>query len=98
MGGTSEEVAEILHAVHKADPEVAEKLETLLTAANEQIEKSGLFEEVGVAGGDTTVSKSVEARVTELRKSDPTLTSEQAEAKVYEENPDLYTQINQERG
>lgn len=86
LGGLLRRVTE---SVSKED---AEALETILRAANEQITKSNLFTEVGRGGADTVVSKSVEAKAEELRKADPSLTAEQAQAKVYEMYPDLLQQ------
>lgn len=65
------------------------KFEQVLKAANEQIAKGNLFEEFGSGGGQVTVSKSVEAAAAEIRKTEPTLTEEQAIAKAYEANPAL---------
>jgi hypothetical protein len=73
-------------------PEDNEKLEKVLKAANEQIAKGNLFSEFGSGGGETTISKSVEAMAAELRKADPSLTQELAITQVYEQNPDLYLQ------
>lgn len=67
-------------------------LDTVLKAANTQIAQGNLFANFGKGGGETTISKSVKAMAVEIRKADPNLTIEQAEAKVYEENPDLFTQ------
>ena len=70
-------------------PEQAETVTTVLKAANEQIAKSNLFSSFGTGGGETTISKSVKAQAEALMKADPNLTYEQAEVKVYEQNPDL---------
>lgn len=70
----------------------AKTLDTVLKAANEQIAKGNLFASMGTAGAETTISKSVRAKAEELRKAEPDLTIEQAEAKVYEQNPDLFAQ------
>lgn len=83
LGGLLRRISEALTT------EDAEAVTKVLTAANAQIEKGNLFTEFGSGGAPTTVSKSVESAAEELRKQDPTLTIEQAQAKVYETNPDL---------
>lgn len=83
-------LAGVLRAAAEAlTPEQNETLTTVLKAANEQIAKSNLFDSFGRGGGETTISKSISAKVDEVMKADPTLTREQAEVKVYEQNPDL---------
>ena len=67
-------------------------LSTVLKAANEQIAKSNLFASLGSGGAETTISKSVTAQAQELMKADSSLTKAQAEAKVYDTNPDLFAQ------
>lgn len=73
-------------------PEDNAAVEKILKAANDQIATSGLFSEFGTGGGETTISKSVEAAANEIMKADPSLTRDQAMAKVYEQNPDLFAQ------
>lgn len=71
------------------DPQDVEKIDTVLKSANEAIRAGAVFSVSGRAGADTTVSASVLARAEEIRKADPTLTPEQAQAKAYQENPAL---------
>jgi hypothetical protein len=80
----------LLMELHALDPAVATKMETVLKAANEAITKGDLFSEIGRYGGATTMAPEVESAANEIRKSDPTMTNEQAMAKAYELNPDLY--------
>jgi hypothetical protein len=82
------ELAELLIAL-EGTPEGA-KVEKLLMAANEAISKGNLFSEMGRTGAGVTSGNAVEAAASELRKADPNLTPEQAIAKAYETNPDLY--------
>lgn len=83
-------LGEILKAVNEGlSEEDATEITRLLTAGNEAIAKS--FEETGTSHV-TSVSKSVDAAVQEIRKADPALSYEQAVARAYESNPDLYTQ------
>lgn len=82
-------LGEILKAVSEGlSEEDATEVTRLLTAGNEAIGKS--FEEAGTSHA-TSVSKSVEAAAEEIRKADTSLTYEQAVARAYEQNPDLYT-------
>lgn len=87
------DLAGLLRRMADALPEEdVTKMETILKAANAQITASSVFDSFGVGGGDTTVSKSVEAQAEEIRKADPSLSIEQAQAKVYADNPDLFAQ------
>lgn len=72
--------------------ERAAEVEGVLKAANEQIAKGNLFASFGTGGGETTISKSVDAKADEILKAEPTLTREQAIAKAYDENPALLQQ------
>lgn len=76
-------------ASEKLSEDDYKKFEGLLKAANEQITKSNLFDEIG-NGGLGSVNASVEAKANELRKADPTLSEAQAIARAYEMNPALY--------
>ena len=67
-------------------------LDTVLKAANAQIAQGNLFASVGLAGGITTVSKSVESAAAEIKKANPTWTMDQCQAEVYTTNPDLLAQ------
>lgn len=86
LGGLLRRISEALSA------EDAAAVEKTLKAANEAISKSNLFAEFGSGGGETTISKSVEAKAEEIRKADPSLTREQAIAKAYDEDPSLLQQ------
>ena len=83
LGALLRRISEALSA------EDATAVTKMLDAANVQIAKGNLFSEMGRGGGETTVSKSVDAAAQELMKSQPGLTMEQAQAKVYETNPAL---------
>lgn len=84
------EFGTLLRKAHEAlGDEDFGKFEQVLKTANEQIAKGNLFSEFGHGGGETTISKSVEAAAAEITKAEPTLTREQAIAKAYEANPAL---------
>jgi len=70
-------------------PEENAEVEKILRAANEQIAKGNLFGSLGRGGAETTISKGLRTRAEELRKADPSLTIEQAEVKVMEDDPEL---------
>lgn len=82
------DLGDLLMKLHEKAPEEAARVETLLKAANEQISKGNLFKEMG--RGIAGLGSRVEQAVAELRKSDPSLTQEQAVSAVYAAHPDLY--------
>ena len=79
-------------AAEALTPEDTASLEKALATANTQITKGDLFSEFGRGGAQTTISKSVDAIAEEIRKREPSLTMEQAQAKAYTENPDLFAE------
>jgi hypothetical protein len=87
----------LLKALHDKAPDEATAVEKLLRAANSQVAKSGLWDEVGRTGGDFT-GTGLDMKVAELRKADPTITKEQAEVKALELDPSLYDEYLSERG
>lgn len=62
----------------------------MMQKANKEIASGNLFSELGTDGMDAGVRSDIETKVDALRKSDSTLTREQAYAKVMKDNPDLY--------
>lgn len=65
-------------------------------AKEEQIKKSGLFNEIGSGGvSESSVEKQLEAKAVEIQKSDK-CTKEQAFAKACDQNPELYVQHRDE--
>lgn len=96
VGSDETPTAEVLKGAYAVSTEFGEKVEAILKAANEQIETSDLFKELGGGGGESTVSQSVDAAAAEIRKADPSLTREQAIAKAYETNPALYAEATKE--
>lgn len=87
--GAADDVGSLLCKLHKADPEAAAKVEELFKAANAKIDQADIFQEIGKLGTGSDPSD-VQAKATELRKADPSLTEAQARAKVYEDDPALY--------
>jgi hypothetical protein len=86
------ELGAMLQEIAALDPAAAAKVEKVLKAANEAIEKGDLFSEIGRHGVESTVAPEVESAAAAIRKDDPNLTHEQAMAKAYEANPALYEQ------
>ena len=84
-----EELGGLLKSLHDKAPNEADAVEKLLRAANAQVAKTGLWDEIGRTGGSFTGS-ALEGQVAELRKADPNLTREQAEARAFENDPSLY--------
>ena len=80
----------LLRAVdEKLNPADAEELGKILKAADGALESAKLFDELG----STSIVKgsaSLESAAEEIRKTDPSLTREQAIAKALENNPALY--------
>jgi hypothetical protein len=87
-----------LRRVAEFDSALAEDISNTLTAANAQLKKSALYEEIGHG---TVSSGSAGEKIANIAKAlteaDPSKTMEQAEAEAWEANPDLYEQHVQER-
>lgn len=73
----------ILKSAYDVSPEFGDRLFTVLKHANDRIEQSGLFSELGTAGARTTIAKSAEAAVAEIRKANPDMTEDEALAEFY---------------
>lgn len=87
-------LAELLRSMaEKLTEEETAAVEKILKDANVLIAKSNLFNPIGTdLGGADLVTTDVRAKAEAIRKADPTMSIEQAEAKVYEENPALLEQ------
>jgi hypothetical protein len=81
-----------LRAIHELDPEIAKRVETMLAVAAERIAKGDLFAEYGTArnGLDGNAYQKATAIAKSMVENDPNLTLEEARARVWESNPDLY--------
>lgn len=107
LAKSDDEFGVVLRDIAKAeqDGHLAEgtyaKLETVLKAANEQIEKGDLYAETGRTGttaGAGDAQARLDSAAAELRKSDSNLTKAQSVAKALENDPSLYTAIKKEQG
>lgn len=97
--GKAEDIGGLLRKVAEHDPETAEAIEALLTAANAAIEQGDLFKQASdpkrVTTG-TAYEKMVE-KADELIKADPNLTPAAAIAKVAETDSALYAEYLAEK-
>lgn len=99
LGVVPEELGPVLKAIAAVSPEQYTKLETTLKSASTAIAKSPLLKEVGAGGQGESSSawNKIEKKAEEVRKSNSSLTKEQAQAKVMKEEPELYNEYIHER-
>lgn len=96
--GKADDVGAVLHGIAKLSPELAKQAEALLKSADEKIAKGALFSELGsTRAGETSATKAIQAKATELQKANRGMTIEKARTQVRNENPDLAKQENDER-
>lgn len=96
--GGGEVIADVLGLIEDADKDLSKKFEEKLSAWNAQLVKSELFSKAGSRGtseqpmavGGDEISDEIERLVSEVVQKDAKATREQAMAKVFEANPDLY--------
>lgn len=95
-----EELAELLKSLADKAPEQFEQIEKLFSTVNEQIAESGLFDEIGSSGSNSTGggawAKIEAAAMGEVQKN-AGITKADAVAKVLKEHPDLYNEYLTER-
>lgn len=98
-GVTADDFGPLLRKIAGAlDEEEFGKLEQALQSANETIRTSGVFGEFGRGGsGSTTVEAQVTEKAEEIRKADPSLSAQQARAKVWAGHPELLAAYERER-
>lgn len=96
LGIKADELGPVLKTISDTNPEGYAKVEETLRAANEQVAKGALFAESGTdATGITEITKRVDSMAQEIMKRDG-CTIEKARTKVYQENPELYTEYQKE--
>jgi hypothetical protein len=91
---------ETLRKLHAADSKSYDEVVKELTAKNTQIKKSVLFSEIGGGSGAAEGGKAIEklnAKATEIRKSEPKLSQAKAFVKACEQEPELYREYKQEQ-
>lgn len=95
-----EEFGPVLKSVSEAvSPEIYQKVESVLEAANELVEKSKVFDEFGKgtgAGAGSSAWNKIESLASNLVQKNASMTKEQAIAQVLKQNPDLYTEYQKE--
>jgi hypothetical protein len=97
IGATEEDLVEIFSKMDQ-DKELLEKVIGILGSCNKALEGSALMKAVGSDGDPIvkTAVEEVEDKATELIKSDPKLTIEQARVQIYKQYPDLQAKILKE--
>lgn len=94
-----QQLADLLYEISDRDPELASRVEDVLAKAEAGIASGDLFKSLG---SDAAFAPSVEAKIETvakaLREADPALTAEQARARAFTTNPDLYTAYIEEMG
>jgi len=97
----SDEFGEVLMKISDGvDEDTFKKLGDALEVANKSIVESDLFKVQGSDGRGATgdIEMQIAKGAKELRKSDPKLTQEKAEAKFLEDNPEIYAKYEEEEG
>lgn len=88
--GDVDKIASILKRVAD-DDELQSDVEEVLKSAQERLESGDLFKSLGDDGKNVTdAEEAIEKKTRELMKNDTSLTFAKAQAKVLQENPDLY--------
>jgi hypothetical protein len=99
LQGTPEEKAEILKSAYGTSPEVGQRIENMMKAANAQLDDSGaLLASIGKAapGQQPETTSEVDARAKTLMEADSKLTLEQAKTAVFKADPKLYDEVRKE--
>lgn len=100
LGDDEAELVQTLYGLKKSDnPANYDAYIKVLDRSLDLVEKSGIFAEIGKSGrgqgGGSTLDK-VEAAATEIQKSDPSLSREQALVKAWDAHPDLLAEYESE--
>ena len=99
--GSADDLSKLLtDAQEKLGDEGLKSVETILAKGQEAFDQAQLFKEIGVVPRgeqhDNAIAK-VDAKAEEIRKADPKITIEQARAKVWKDNPELFNEYQSER-
>lgn len=100
LGDDEAELVQTLYGLRKSDnPANYDAYIKVLDRSLDLVEKSGIFAEIGKSGrgqgGGGTLDK-VEAAATEIQKSDPSLSREEAMVKAWDTHPDLLAEYESE--
>lgn len=97
LGENTEELAKTLYAMHESNVANYNAYINLLDKSLGLVNKGGLFSEIGKsyhgAAGGSAVDQ-INAAAAEIRKSDPSLTNEQAVDKAWEAHPELVAEYD----
>lgn len=101
LGHKPEKLAKSLKAMHDTSEDTFNEMISALDTSLAAIEKSKLFSEIGKSGrndsGSSAVAKARSLAV-EIRKSNAGMSEAQAMAQVWNENPDLMAEYDEEIG
>lgn len=97
LGKKENELAETLYEMKKSSDKSYGEYIKVLDEQLGLVEKSGMFEEIGKSGrglaGGSTVDK-IEGIASDIQKSDPTLSRQQAVMKAWEQHPELIAEYD----
>ena len=98
LGEDEAELAQTLYDLKKSNAANYEAYIKILDKSLDLVTKSGIFSEIGKSGRGArgSVEDRIEAAATEIQKSDPSLSREQAMVKAWDANPDLLAEYEQE--
>lgn len=94
LGNDTQEVAETLYELKKTAPKQYDKYVRLLDENLDVVTKSGIFTEIGKSGYigarvESTVTGKIEAKASEIMKSNPEISRFDAVEKAWQESPEL---------
>jgi cobalamin biosynthesis Mg chelatase CobN len=97
--GKAEDSGPVLQELAAAAPEAYATLEGLLDVAKEQVNTSGLFEEIGKAGAPAGGGDAYEqaSQIAKGIAQSEDLSPAEAMAKAWEQNPDLYAEYEADK-
>lgn len=102
IGKKEEELVPMLKGLKAVGGTAYQDMIAVLDQAVDIVEKSGVFSEMGKAGGRDTGGNSAEAKISEIAKGyiqkEPTLSYSQAVAKAWEDHPDILEEYEKEAG
>lgn len=102
IGKKEEELVPMLKGLKGAGGTAYSDMIAVLDQAVDTVEKSGMFSEIGKAGGRGAAGSSAEAKISEIAKGyiekDPTLNYDQAVTKAWEAHPEIMEEYEKEAG
>lgn len=98
LGEDEAELAQTLYDLKKSNAANYDAYIKILDKSLDLVTKSGIFSEIGKSGRGArgSVEDRIEAAATEIQKSDPSLSREQAMVKAWDANPDLLAEYEQD--